>query len=281
MYKKTILAVCVAAVLPLMVGCDNDDDNTVVQPPVTPDAGLPLAPVGKPTSVGPSDALQTFTSAQLTEQSNMIGDHDELDPGTGSLSLSFFMKAPVTGGLHQVIYKGNNSSGLAGYNAYISAGTLYFRTLIGEQRTDAGFDISKLDSSKWHHIVGVINQDDSNGKVELWVNGEKAAEISGEYTNPTFTSGELNTGDNVVVTQTDSGQLIDDLRFFNRALTQTEVNSFTNPENQVPTAGIFSTSLGGNKHLFYADVSDPEGEELSYRWEMGDGRWLRLQQLQL
>ncbi|KEI73305.1 exo-alpha-sialidase [Endozoicomonas elysicola] len=39
MYKKTILAACIAAVLPLMVGCDNDDDNvtnppTPIPPPV-------------------------------------------------------------------------------------------------------------------------------------------------------------------------------------------------------------------------------------------------------
>ncbi|WP_232584256.1 hypothetical protein [Photobacterium carnosum] len=90
MYKKTILAVCITAILPLMVGChDNDGNHTTVKPPIE----LPKPPIGIPGEVGPSDALQSFTSATLFNQDNQIVDHNDFDPGTGSMSLSFFFIA--------------------------------------------------------------------------------------------------------------------------------------------------------------------------------------------
>ncbi|WP_236632981.1 exo-alpha-sialidase [Endozoicomonas elysicola] len=264
MYKKTILAVCVAAVLPLMVGCDNDDDNTVVQPPIE----LPKPPTGTPGEVGPGDALHSFTSAVLFEQDNQIADHDDLDPGTGSMSLSFFFKAPATSGTHQVVRKGNLTGGDTGYNVFIANDFIYFRSNIAGVKSDAKLSISDLSPDSWHHFVGVINQDSDTGKMELWVDGVKATE---HHEGPSFTPAELNTPDAVIVTQNDGGQVIDDLRFFNRVLTQAEVDSFVNESNQPPEAAIISSSLGGKKFLFYGDVSDPEGEEMTYRWDMGDG----------
>ena len=73
-YKKTILAVCVAAVLPLMVGCNDDENNSVVQPPINPTPDRPLAPVGKPSSIGPKDALHTYSSVELSEQVRILAN---------------------------------------------------------------------------------------------------------------------------------------------------------------------------------------------------------------
>ncbi|KEI73304.1 hypothetical protein GV64_23590 [Endozoicomonas elysicola] len=258
-----------AAVLPLMVGCDNDDDNTAVQPPKPP-IDVPLPPTGTPGEVGPSDALQTFTSIELSEQNNTIADHDELDPGAGSMSLSFFFKAPATMGVNQVVHKGNDIGSNLGYNVFIQDDIIYFRSNIAGARSDKKLALADVnfDRKGWNHLVGVINQEGDRGEMELWVNGVKATL---HHEGADFAKGTLNTTSSVNVVQNSRGQQVDDLRFFNRVLTEAEVQSFVNEANQPPTAGIVSASLGGKKHLFYADVSDPEGEELSYRWEMGDG----------
>ena len=264
MYKKTILAMCIAAILPLMVGCNNNDNHTAVKPPIE----LPKPPIGTLGEVGPSDALQSFTSATLFGQDNQIADHIDFDPGTGSMSISFFFKAPATSGTHPMVRKGNQFGADEGYNIFIGNEIIYFRSKIGGVKSDAKLSISDLTPDNWHHFVGVINQDGDTGKMELWVDGVKATAY---HEGPSFALAELNTSDAIIVTQNEGGQIIDDLRFFNRILTETEVNSFVNESNQAPEATIIYSSLGGKKFQFYGDVSDPEGEEMSYRWDMGDG----------
>ena len=265
MYKKTILAVCIAAILPLMMGChDNDDNHTTVKPPIE----LPKPPIGIPGEVGPSDALQSFTSATLFNQDNQIVDHNDFDPGTGSMSLSFFFKAPAISGTHSMIRKGNQFGADEGYNVFIDNKIIYFRSKIGGVKSDAKLNISKLKPDSWHHFVGVINQDSATGKMELWVDGVKATE---NHEGPSFTPAELNTSNDIIVTQNESGQIIDDLRFFGRVLTQADVDTFVKKSNQAPEATIIYSPLGGKKFQFYGDINDPEGEVMSYWWDMGDG----------
>ncbi len=70
MYKKTILAICVAAALPLMVGCENDDEPgapSITTPVQTADLAFNAGNDSSPVAQGWSGNLSGSATGELVE----------------------------------------------------------------------------------------------------------------------------------------------------------------------------------------------------------------------
>ncbi len=282
MNKKTILAICVAAALPLMVGCDSDDDSTINPPtPIPP----PIDVV-----VGPQD----FTSQWKTDELGFVGDFTEADhekytiAADGAQTVSFWFRMPSAASVYNLTDKGNSASSNAdGWSIFTSGGLdfngdgikdpgLFYRTKIAGVKSDLALNFSDKDMAEWHHFVGIIDQSKETGELRAWIDGEEIDPASGEY-DYDFAKGLLDTADSIRIKQTagatiDSSYLIDDYRIYNRSLNDEEVQSFIKVDNHAPSAE-FTINDNGNKvfTLSGAVSSDPENEMLKYIWDLGDG----------
>ncbi|MBI1923521.1 PKD domain-containing protein [Candidatus Poribacteria bacterium] len=125
----------------------------------------------------------------------------------------------------------------------------------------------------WHHVTGVFESDTSK---KLYVDGV----LVGNLTVPVAFNSAVNTvyvGARVVKVAPDLyfNGLIDDVRVYNRALNETEIQTLSNPpvSNQPPTLSISATPTSGTAPLavtFTATASDADGTITSYAWDFGD-----------
>lgn len=282
MFKKKLLAVCVAAVLPLMVGCDSDDDN-VTNPPT---------PIPPPVDVvvGPQDFTRQWDTDELGFAGNFTeADHEKYTiAADGAQTVTFWLRMPTAASIYNLTDKGNGTdSNTDGWSVFTSGGLdldndgtkdpgLFYRTKIAGVKSDLVANFSGKDMDEWHHFVGIIDQTKETGELRGWIDGEEIDATSGEY-DALFVKGELNTNDAIRIRQMNSGSinggyLFDDYRIYDRALSTDEVQSFINVNNETPVAEITLKDNGTRVFTLSGDTSsDPENEVLKYIWDLGDG----------
>ena len=255
--KKLALACTIA--MPFIYGCSNDDVG-VIDPTPPPVA-----------EIGPQDFIEQWSLQDIGFQDQGyadLADSEGLNAGDGSQTITYRFRIPNATAVQQIIQKGNTSSGIDGWSVFTSQSRIWFRSRFGG-RSDISFDMTEADFNQWHHITAVLNQD--KNVMEAWVNGEKMAAGSGEY-GEALIPGFYQTDDPIRVHQRKPGYMIDDLRFYNRVLSEEEARSFFNSDNQAPVAELSYSQVADQNYQFSAaGSSDPEGQALQYIWDFGNG----------
>ena len=136
---------------------------------------------------------------------------------TGSHSISLWIKAPSEtpeGSIFRI------DGGTPLDDIYITSGTPHMRRTGLTTNTDVGSSVT-LSSNTWYHIVGIY--DSANSKLKIWVNGVKT-EVTASGSGDALGSASLNIGAAAGGSNGFDG-IIDDVAFFNRALTDAEVTA--------------------------------------------------------
>ncbi|WP_019614358.1 exo-alpha-sialidase [Psychromonas ossibalaenae] len=222
--------------------------------------------------IGPQDYIEKWDLAEMgfPDQGYYdIADQPQYNPGLKSQTITFWFKIPQAGSVQQLVQKGNTSSGEAGWSLFTNNNSLYYRININGQKADLQADFADLNLEQWHHFTAVVDQ--QAGKLSAWINGQKLDQNSGEYAS-TFTPGEFSNEAPIRVHQKTSGYMVDDLRLYDRSLSEQEASSFIDNTNLPPQAVVDYKHLQDTQYLFSAqDSSDPEGDELQYMWDFGYG----------
>jgi len=162
---------------------------------------------------------------------------DDLDPGTGSYTVSLWFNAREGNTNTQIIaLKGNQGSTNIGWNVWLAGGTtLHCRAMSNEGvRYDVGIPVTQ---GEWHHAVLVI--DNENGLMQGYVDGMGSGTSGMEngwnpvYGEMTFAPGtEFSTSEPLVLGERwfASGStaypfdgMLDDFAVWNRALSEQEI----------------------------------------------------------
>lgn len=131
-------------------------------------------------------------------------------------------------------------------------------------------------ADKWHHVAVTFSERD--GQVKFYIDGEPAGTDSVTL-KPIANEGPLIIGKYLSkdISRFPLHGIIDELRIYNRALTQTEIKELYQtplPENLPPLADFEFNPLHPTTEakVRFADRSkDPDGQIKSWRWDFGDG----------
>jgi hypothetical protein len=151
-----------------------------------------------------------------------------LNPGTGGLTLSAWVKTSQTGSVKRIITKRGSSA--TWYSMYISSGKLSFETAVSYGTYySSSSGSATINDGVWHHVVMV--RDTSQSKVILYVDGKQDLIVGDNTAGQSITNSEIfEIG--IWGTETyDSGSytgLIDDARVYTRALSPLEVSQLAN-----------------------------------------------------
>lgn len=156
-----------------------------------------------------------------------IADSARLDIGTGDFAVSvwFFREANSAGNL-RMLSKGAGDDSKKGYALFASENQV--TAIVGNGATRLAVAGAFAGLNKWHHVVLNMKRD---GAMTLYVNGIKAG--AGASLTP-FAGADLSSdfaltlGKNVNGTQYWPGK-IDDVRIYQRALTDAEISALANP----------------------------------------------------
>ncbi|MCH7559210.1 MAG: discoidin domain-containing protein, partial [Planctomycetes bacterium] len=184
---------------------------------------------------------------------------------------------PGTEGYQGIVAKGNSTRSYSLYTQ--SAGTLHFSTTSGGAYVGSSSS-SQVPLNEWAHVAAMV----AGGEHRYYINGEPAGTGGGGINLPGATD-----TDNVVIGRTQEGAtrsflgMIDDVRIYNRALTEDEIKqamigippgvaSNASPANEatdVPrdvtlswTPGEFAAPTNGHKVYFgqsFNNVNDATG----------------------
>ena len=177
----------------------------------------------------------TFSAAQFNNGANFgtantnkhLSNTSTLSIDGGAIGISFWVKCLTevdTGTDYTFVYQGNNANKVNYYVRYqYNAGTrrlAFRRTKLGVGDQNVLHNVT-LGTSDFYHIV--LNYDTTN--IEGFVNGVSVgtAAASGNGTDATVDG--IGIGSWGLGTDTFSSALIDDVAFFNRALTASEVSA--------------------------------------------------------
>jgi hypothetical protein len=133
-------------------------------------------------------------------------------------------------------------------------------------------DTTTLQNNKWYHIV--FTYEKQNNRHKIYVNGQLKSEVtySGSYTNISSQLAPLTVGVRAAGSQSTFSGKIDDIAFYNRALTDAEVNCLYNEPNPTtplsdPVAVTVSASASevcnGNPVTISASATGPV---TNYQW---------------
>ena len=182
------------------------------------------------------------------DQSVLLDDVDTMNPGSNTFTVSAWVKPNSTATQQCVIHNGNNhpvqqhwmlsinSSGAASFEA---KGNLSFNTLTG---------LTTLTDDEWHLITAVR---ESATSWKLYVDGQVEATDSTDVGSIVPTASQLARIGATNLGQNYSGQL-DDLRYYNRALLQSEVVAMYNRQtrwdlfqaDEMPIMALFAPEYG-------------------------------------
>jgi hypothetical protein len=185
--------------------------------------------------------------------------------GKNSRTISFWFLQEVISNVDQQI--------LLGYGDFILGGQFIATTLNGKIGVDilnASRHFATIPLYKWHHALYVYNGGNSIDDVKLYFNGILQTDYSLSYGNE-----ELNTqlGVNFSI---NNGSIkyqkfigkIDDIAFYNRALTQEEITALytgnppcTNPTASITPQGDTTFCQGG-----FVNLNATSGANYTYEW---------------
>ena len=145
-----------------------------------------------------------------------------LDFGTGTMSVSAWVKTTSTN-QSQIIDKKSEGSNTAGYNLQFAAtGEPYFRVANGSAQAIALTSGSPINDGKWHHVVGTLERGTPNA-VKIYVDGMLKAS-----TTPAADGWNIDSIRDVEFGRSNAATLplsgsIDEVKIFNYALTPAQV----------------------------------------------------------
>ena len=186
-------------------------------------------------SVGHEGGALAFDGSNYVE----VADADALNPNTDSLSIAFWMKSDAADQSAFIFSKRQTESpnaqyliGLSGGNSSTwspAGGKLTFVFRENNSRQRGGFTTSDVDFSDWTHVCLVLDRSASPDYMSVYINGISVGfehDIDLALPVTINTSTPLYIGSNPSIPLGYQG-LIDDVRFYNRVLTQQEIQEMT------------------------------------------------------
>ncbi|HKK54266.1 MAG TPA: LamG domain-containing protein [Patescibacteria group bacterium] len=174
-----------------------------------------------------------------------VPDDSSLNPSDGSFTISFWIKVPDWDGSHQNVIIKSSGAG-ANYRFSLSSGwdgncIFWFQDdrVYGNQYVYAGFDATDGD---WHHIVGLIDREAEEFRSYSdgdYYNRRPFSNFDG-YLNNITNSAPLNFGN------AEFEGLIEDVRIYNYALTDQEVQDMYESEKVNYSASSLQKGLVGH-----------------------------------
>src|SRR5882724_7114332 len=198
-----------------------------------------------------------------------IADAPSLDLTTG-MTVEAWVYPTTSSGVRDVLIKEGASVDIYNLYARNGRGRAEINVYIGgSNRTAEG---SVLKANVWTHLAGTYD----GSMLRLYINGIEAAHQAQEGLI-TASSGPLRIGGNSIWGEYFKGR-IDEVRIYNRALTQAEIQNDMNtlippppPPTPPPVAAFSATPTAGPAPLTvtYSDAST--GSITSWAWTFGDG----------
>ena len=149
-----------------------------------------------------------------------LPDNPLIKPAS-ALSFALWVRPEATtGGMHIVYTKNNQSSNFEAYQFEIFNGTVFRLNKANSTLNDIVLSTTTITAGQWYHVVCTLD----NTSLKLYVNG-----ILEGTTNSTFNGFDYMTGKQVYIGATNESfnhpflGSIDNLKFWNRIITQTEI----------------------------------------------------------
>ena len=194
-----------------------------------------------------------------------VGDpgptNDDLDVGTGSHTVSFWVNADDLSGIQTIAQKGNQWSSAVGWNVFMENGRICAR--IASTAGGRYQQSTPLTSDEWHHFAMVI--DNENGLLSAYLDGQSSEATTGNVwsvgwngksfpANSDFSTAEaLVIGESVESwgpTNNPFGGMIDDFATWDRALTEAEIlDIYTGATIPVPEPSTLALLLAATASL--------------------------------
>jgi len=177
------------------------------------------------------------------EQKIVVPHHADLNPGTGDFSLSLWVKqSDCSGGQRRFFCKGD----AADYNYWCGFYTngMVYMYIDDSVNTDSLWSLSALDDNAWHHLVWANDRDVGT---QLFVDGVR----DGVYSDTTVVGNiipdeVLNMMCDYAGTGSFMDGLLDNMMYFNRALTQREIDFLYNNGDGTESLVSFARPLVGS-----------------------------------
>ncbi|NNE71493.1 MAG: PKD domain-containing protein, partial [Rhodothermales bacterium] len=219
--------------------------------------------VGSPSFVADRSGNAASAIGGFTTSSYVVIPHgNDVMPNTGFSAGGFFRFDAVSSGSQTLFSK---SEGID-YALRLYNGTL--------DNLSLSYNASSFGAGSWHHVM--MTWDGSTYR--LWINGTVVASAAqagpiGGFTMPLALGIEIPEYSGGPYNPLQGA--IDEFRFYGRALTTTEVQVLAGLNvNQAPTAAISADPTTGPAPLTVTfdgtDSSDPNGDTLTYLWDLGD-----------
>jgi len=184
-------------------------------------------------SVGVTGANQTYSTAEAYEWNNsgdevVVSDDASLQPGTSNFSVALWFKTPGRSGDRNImaIKRRAGTDPRIGWSLATLNGSARFLVEDSNNNNNSAKSSTSVNDDVWHHAVAVRD----GGTIRIYLDGSEANSTSG-------TTNDLSTTRNLYIGQTDTsdssypdvftGQ-IDDMRYYSKALTATEVSNLYN-----------------------------------------------------
>jgi hypothetical protein len=174
---------------------------------------------------------QGWTGVAIATDSNYssyVKDADVLDFGTGDFTIAVLIKPAAVGGLRSILDKRTSSGG---YHLCVDNGQILLQIADSNGYTNFGSGTSPyaLRAGQWYSVVVTVDRDNSKG-LKIFVDGYKFA-----TQDPTGRKKSVSNGSDLLIgkhkdypSNAFNGQ-IDELRLYNRALSETEAKKISIP----------------------------------------------------
>jgi len=189
------------------------------------------------------------------------GPNTTLEMGTGDFSVSAWVKMGTSQSSYPtVLSKGGTSNTNAGYWFYLSGQKIKFTFGDGTQRMSTSSNSINVLDNNWHHLAVSVDRD---GNTVFYFDGINA----GTYDVSSFNGKDITNSSRALIIGTTGGSTsmlngyIDDVKMFNKALSQTEIGELVQinaPQNEQAdfisywafdeTEGTTTTDLGSNQY---------------------------------
>lgn len=157
-----------------------------------------------------------------------ITSNSDLVIGDGSYTWCFYMEADDVTSLQRIMFKNDGTPApYNGYYAMIQNGTFRFAVTDADDSVAAYVDDTGYSVDTWYHITVVRNK--TTGKLILYVDGEYVEQTDDISDNVSGTD-DVMIGGRKSTSEYFDGKL-DDIRFYNRALSQAEIRAIYNSGN--------------------------------------------------
>lgn len=190
---------------------------------------------GTKTASGVSDATgqKGFATSAFafngTSGAITLTDTTALNFGTGagqSMTISLWYNASGSSTAFQSIFsRRDSSSANTDYSIFTETNTLKFGIgTSGDSCAWAGASATEPSRGSWHHVVGIVNQTGTTSGVKnLWIDGVKIGSCNYAQKGVSTTPARIGAANSSIGAYFQGS--VDDLRFYNRALVESEIVS--------------------------------------------------------